>query len=46
MDEEYKNCLRLHGLCHKPREAQHGGGGGRDDEANPHPNFREEYKAI
>ena len=46
MDEEYKNCLRLHGLCHEHREAQHWWGGGRDDEANPHPNLREEYKTI
>ena len=28
------------------REAQHWGGGGRDDGANPHPNLRLEYKTI
>ena len=46
MDEDYENCLRLHGLRHEQQEAQHGGGGGGDDGANPHPNLRLEYKTI
>ena len=41
-----ENCLRLHGLCHEHREAQHGGGGGGDDGANPHSNLRLEYTTI
>ena len=32
MDGDSENCLRLHGACHKQREAQHGGGGGGDDD--------------
>ena len=46
MDGGFENCLRLHGLCHEHREAQHGGGGGGDDGANPHLNLRLEYKTI
>ena len=46
MDGGFKNCLRLHGLRHEHREAQHGGGGGGDDGANPHLNLRLEYKTI
>ena len=46
MDGGFENCLRLHGLRHEHREAQHGGGGGGDDGANPHSNLRLEYKAI
>ena len=41
MDGGFENCLRLHGLRHEHREAQHGGGGGGDDGANPHPIYRE-----
>ena len=37
MDGGLENCLRLHGLRHEQREAQHGGGGGGDDGAIPHP---------
>ena len=46
MDGGFENCLRLHGLRHEHREAQHGGGGGGDDGANPHLNLRLEYKTI
>ena len=46
MDGGFKNCLRLNGLRHEQREAQHGGGGGGDDGANPHPNLRLAYKII
>ena len=46
MDGGLENCLRLHGLRHEHREAQHGGGGGGDDGANPHLNLRLEYKTI
>ena len=46
MDGGFENCLRLNGLRHEQREAQHGGGGGGDDGANPHPNLRFEYKTI
>ena len=46
MDGGFENCLRLNGLRHEQREAQHGGGGGGDDGANPHPNLRLEYKTI
>ena len=46
MDGGFENCLRLHGLRHEHREAQHGGGGGGDDGANPHPNLRLKCKTI
>ena len=46
MDEEYKNCLRLHGLCHEHREAHHGGDGGGDDGAIPHQNLKWAYKTM
>ena len=39
MDEESEICHGLHGLRHEQREAQHGGGGGEDDGAIPHPNL-------
>ena len=46
MDGGFENCLRLHGLRHEHREAQHGGGGGGDDGANPHPNSRLNIKPF
>ena len=46
MDGGLENCLRLHGLRHEHREAQHGGGGGGDDGAIPHPNLTLAYKTI
>ena len=46
MDEESEICHGLHGLRHEQREAQHGGGGGEDDGANPYSNSRLEYKTI
>ena len=46
MYEDSENCHRLHGLRHEHWEAQHGGGDGGDDEANPHSNSRLEYKTI
>ena len=46
MDEDSENCCRLHGLRHEQREAQHGGGGGEDDGAIPHPNLTLACKTI
>ena len=46
MDEESENCCRLHGLRHEQREAQHGGDGGGDDVAIPHPNLTLVCKTI
>ena len=46
MDGDSENCCRLHGLRHEQREAQHGGGVGRDDEAIPHPNLKWAYQTI
>ena len=46
MDGDSENCCRLHGLHHEQREAQHGGCGGGDDVAIPHPNFTLAYKTI
>ena len=46
MDGGFENCLRLNGLRHEHREAQHGGGGGGDDGANPHLILRLEYNTI
>ena len=46
MDGGFENCLRLNGLRHEQREAQHGGGGGGDDGAIPHPNLTLAYKTI
>ena len=40
MDEESEICHWLHELRHEQREAQHGGGGGVDDGANPNSNLR------
>ena len=45
-DEDSENCCRLHGLRHEQREAQHGGGGGEDDGAIPHPNLPLACKTI
>ena len=46
MDGDSENCCRLHGLRHEQREAQHGGGGGEDDGAIPHPNITLAYNTI
>ncbi len=46
MDGDSENCCRLHGLRHEQREAQHGGCGGGDDGAIPHPNLTLAYKTI
>ena len=46
MDGDYENCCRLHGLRHEQREALHGGDGGADNVAIPHPNLTLAYKTI
>ena len=48
MDGDSENCIRLHELCHKHREAHHGegGGGDGDDGAIHHPNLIWAYKTI
>ena len=46
MDGDSENCCRLHGLRHEQREAQHGGDGGGDDVAIPHPNLTLACKTI
>ena len=46
MDEDSENCCKLHGLRHEQREGQHGGGGGEDDGAIPHPNLPLACKTI
>ena len=46
MDEDSENCCRLHGPRLEQLEAQHGGGGGEDDGAIPHPNLTLAYKTI